>query len=122
MITAPYKSIDGIIVFHDDIIDDHANYHADGIDKIHNVEDKHFWFISRRNLILEVFEKFIPKDYSLMEVGAVTGSISAYLKQNGYTDIAPTGCGIKEIQQVDINEDIPSVSFKKDYQKRNSKS
>jgi len=65
------------------------------IDKIANAEKEHFWFKSRRNLILQIFNKFISKKDKVIEIGAGTGSIARMLSDNGYDisigEIHPNG-------------------------------
>jgi len=65
------------------------------IDKIANAEKEHFWFKSRRNLILQIFNKFISKKDKVIEIGAGTGSISRMLSDDGYDisigEIHPNG-------------------------------
>ena len=87
MITAKYKLVDGIYLFHEDIEEKHSDYCADGINKLHLAEKDHFWFKTRNEFILKTMESFIAKESKLVEVGAGSGTVSAFLKQSGYHNI-----------------------------------
>jgi len=54
------------------------------IDKIAAAELDHFWFKSRRNLILQIFNKYISKNDEIIEIGAGTGSVARMLDENGF--------------------------------------
>ena len=85
MITQEYKNIDGIKVFHNDIHDDHEDYNAQGLDNLFKAEEKHFWFIARKEFIYQNMKQFIEKDSKIIEIGAGTGNVSRFLMQKGYT-------------------------------------
>lgn len=92
-----YSIINGVPYFYKNI--NKEDYKLDEytieIDKIANAEQNHFWFKSRRNLILQVFDKFISKKDKVIEIGAGTGSIARMLNTEGYNlsigEIHPNG-------------------------------
>lgn len=87
MFLSIYKELDGIKVFHT-TNDDHSDYNARGLDIIFQAEEKHFWFIARKEFINQEIRKYIDKSSSIIEIGAGTGSVSRYLMQNGYSNIS----------------------------------
>ena len=92
-----YPIINNIPYFEEDIGNEEYNFneYQVEIDKIANAEQNHFWFKSRRNLIQQVFNKFISKQDNIIEIGAGTGSIARMLKFNNYNmsigEIHPNG-------------------------------
>ncbi|MCS6955191.1 MAG: class I SAM-dependent methyltransferase [Candidatus Calescibacterium sp.] len=115
MITKEYKLIDGIKVFIDDVPTGHPDYNANSLDKLYTHEEKHFWFITRKEFILKNLRKYIKYDDKIIEIGSGTGNISYYLMKNGYTNISNGDIhrkglkysqkyGIKECYQFDILE------------------
>jgi len=81
-----YPIIQNVPYFNKDINSQEYNFneYAIEIDKIANAELEHFWFKSRRNLILQVFNKYISKKDKIIEIGAGTGSVARMLNENGY--------------------------------------
>jgi 2-polyprenyl-3-methyl-5-hydroxy-6-metoxy-1,4-benzoquinol methylase len=92
-----YSIINNVPYFYKDI--NTQDYNLDEytveIDKIANAEQNHFWFKSRRNLIRQVFNKFISKKDNVIEIGAGTGNIAKMLSAEGYNlsigEIHPNG-------------------------------
>lgn len=83
-----YKEQDGIIIFHDDIDDNHTDYNSKGLDSLYRVEEEHFWFIARKELIFQQMKSVIDKKSRIIEIGAGTGNVSRYLQKNGYNNIS----------------------------------
>lgn len=88
MITQKHKEIDGIKIFHDDIDENHSDYNSNGLDNLYKAEEKHFWFMARKEYILQNFNKYIQQKSKVIEIGAGTGNVSRYLNLNGYEDIS----------------------------------
>jgi 2-polyprenyl-3-methyl-5-hydroxy-6-metoxy-1,4-benzoquinol methylase len=88
MIIKEYKSIDEIKVFHQNISEEHADYNAQGLNNLYKQEEKHFWFIARKEFILQNFKKYIKNSSNIIEIGAGTGNVSRYLQKNGYENIS----------------------------------
>ena len=109
-----YPIINGIPYFHKDI--DSEDYNLDDyaieIDKIANAEKNHFWFKSRRNLILQVFNKFVSKKDKVIEIGAGTGSIARMLSNAKYDlsigEIHPNGI---EYARKNNDKNLPIYQF-----------
>jgi len=88
MITQSYKDIDGIKIFHTDVDENYSDYNASGLDSLYAQEEKHFWFIARKEFILQSIKKYILSDKKIIEIGAGTGNVSRYLGKNGFHNIA----------------------------------
>jgi len=88
MLTQQYKELDRIKIFHDDIDEDHDDYNAQGLNNLYQSEEKHFWFIARKEFILREIKPIINLKSKIIEIGAGTGNVSRYLKQNGYKNIS----------------------------------
>ena len=113
MILKPYKVIDDIKVFDEDIDINHADYNAQGLNNLYQAEEKHFWFIARKEFIFQQMKNIIDISSKIIEIGAGTGNVSRYLKQNGFENISvgemhlnglkyAKGYGITECYQFDL--------------------
>ncbi|WP_345993671.1 class I SAM-dependent methyltransferase [Sulfurimonas sp. HSL-1716] len=87
MILQEYKNVDNIKIFHE-TIDGHADYNVKGLENLYKQEEKHFWFIARKEFIFNNIKKFIEKHEKIIEIGAGTGNVSRYLIENEYKDIS----------------------------------
>jgi len=86
LITQKYKVIDGIKTFnHKNYNDD---YNPDNLIELYKQEEKHFWFITRKEFILKKISKVISIDKKIIEIGAGTGNITKYLIKHGYKNIS----------------------------------
>jgi SAM-dependent methyltransferase len=74
----------GEVHFHPEIQANHGDYDANNFKKLFEFENKHFWFVNRKKLILKLFKKYVKKDAHIIEVGAGTGDIIRYLKANDF--------------------------------------
>lgn len=88
MITKNYTTQDGIKIFNPDICDNHADYNSKGLDNLFSQEEKHFWFIARKEFIYQNLKKKLDKNSNIIEIGAGTGNVSRYLKNKGYENIS----------------------------------
>ncbi len=113
MTVVNYKEIDGIKIFNDDAQEDHLDYNAKGLDNLFAQEEKHFWFIARKEFILTHMSHYVSKASEIIEIGAGTGNVSRYLKLNGYENICvgemhlnglkyAKGYGIENCYQFDL--------------------
>jgi len=88
MIIRNYIDSDGIKIFDNDILDNHSDYNAKGLDNLFQSEERHFWFHARKEYIFDNMQKYIPKEAKIIEIGTGTGNVSRYLKQNGYDNVS----------------------------------
>ena len=86
MIEKPYTEHNSIKVF--DTATNHTDYNPIGLDNLYQAEEKHFWFLSRKEFILNTIEHYITKTAKMIEVGAGTGNVSRYLLQHGYSNLS----------------------------------
>jgi 2-polyprenyl-3-methyl-5-hydroxy-6-metoxy-1,4-benzoquinol methylase len=115
VITKEYEEVDGIKVFDKHIDDSHEDYNAKGLDNLYSQEEKHFWFIARKEFILQNAVKYIKPNDKIIEIGAGTGNVARYLQKNGYENISvgemhlnglkyAQSYGMKECYQFDLLE------------------
>jgi 2-polyprenyl-3-methyl-5-hydroxy-6-metoxy-1,4-benzoquinol methylase len=88
MIIKDYREFDGIKVFHENIDDNHSDYNAKGLDNLYSQEEKHFWFIARKEFILQSLKPHVDANDKIIEIGAGTGNVARYLQKNGYENIS----------------------------------
>jgi len=79
-----FPIIDGIPSF----VDQHTaadSFDASAFEFLFQMERKHFWHVGRREIILDVIERNVPKlqNIRMLEIGCGNGSVLAFLKQNG---------------------------------------
>lgn len=113
MIIREYRKNQDVFVFDDDICENHPDYYADGLDNHVELEDDHFWFVSRKEFLLNRFQKHIDKQSRGIDIGTGTGNVTGYLISNGYENMCvgemhgrgleyARHYGIKELFQFDI--------------------
>lgn len=88
MINSEYEIQDDIYIFHKDVAELNEDYNALDLVLLHKYEKRHFWFLSRREWIYRILQKYIHKNDSILETGAGTGNTAAFLKSKGYKNIA----------------------------------
>lgn len=79
-----FKNEAGILLFTPDIADNHEDYNAAGLDILYAAEEKHFWFLARKQRILEIFKKYVQNHESVLEIGAGTGNVARALQTADY--------------------------------------
>jgi 2-polyprenyl-3-methyl-5-hydroxy-6-metoxy-1,4-benzoquinol methylase len=87
MIIREYKKIDNVFVFDDNICENHPDYYSEGLDGHLECENKHFWFVARKEFLLSRFNKYIDEQSRGIDIGAGTGNVTGYLISNGYENI-----------------------------------
>ena len=56
--------------------------------KYHRLEEDHWWFRGRRDILLQLVDKLnIKTDAAVLEIGCSGGALMAQLKKKGFTDI-----------------------------------
>jgi 2-polyprenyl-3-methyl-5-hydroxy-6-metoxy-1,4-benzoquinol methylase len=113
MIIRDFFEQDNIKIFDNDTEESHADYNAQGLDSLYAQEEKHFWFIARKEFILKNMRKYITKGEKIVEIGSGTGNVSRFLQKNEYRNISvgemhlnglkyAKGYGIKECYQFNL--------------------
>jgi 2-polyprenyl-3-methyl-5-hydroxy-6-metoxy-1,4-benzoquinol methylase len=103
---------DGIKIYHPDVTDVHSDYEAQGLKKLYEVEREHFWFVARKELLIQVAADYVGQGGKVLEVGAGTGFIARGLIDLGF-DVAvgdihasglryALGYGVKNCLQFDL--------------------
>ena len=106
MLLEKYTEIDGIKIFDDQVISE-SDYNPTGLDNLYQAEEKHFWFLARKEFILSKVKKYVSKTAKVMEVGAGTGNVTRYFKQHGYSNLSVGEMhlgGLKYAQNYGIHE------------------
>lgn len=93
----PITRENGIYIFDPSISQDNQDYHAESLNILHKAENKYFWFLARKERILCMFNRYVPHDKKIIELGAGTGNISHYLMNDGY-DVAVGEMHIKGLR------------------------
>lgn len=88
LIVQKYKELDGIKIFHENTDMNHEDYNAQGLDNLFSAEERHFWFMGRKEFILNQMTRFIDHSSKIIEIGAGTGNVSRYLMSHGYKKIS----------------------------------
>ena len=106
MIVKEYKEYESIKVFYE-ANENHGDYNAKGLDNLYSAENRHFWFIARKEFILQKMKKYIEKDEKIIEIGAGTGNVARFLMKNGYSNMCVGEMhlnGLKYAKEYGINE------------------
>ncbi|HAI70299.1 MAG TPA: hypothetical protein DCM38_12795 [Gammaproteobacteria bacterium] len=59
-------SNDNIVIFHPEIVKDHEDYNSTGLDILYAAEEKHFWFLARKQRIINIFKKYVQTHESIL--------------------------------------------------------
>lgn len=121
MIIEDYKEVDGIKIFYE-ADENHEDYNSKGLDNLYHAENRHFWFIVRKEFILQNIKKYIKKNEKIIEIGAGTGNVARFLMENGYSNISVGEMhlnGLKYAKQYGINEcyqmDLMNIPFENEF-------
>lgn len=98
MILEKYREKYGVKIFHGSAIEEHTDYNSQGLEVLYNEEEKHFWFISRKEFIYQQIKNIVNPLSKVIEIGAGTGNVSRYLKLKGYAKIAVGEMHFKGLQ------------------------
>lgn len=82
------KNNNDIVIYHDDILEDHHDYNSSGLDNLYKVENTHFWFISRKEFIYQQLQSLSLEKSKFIEIGAGTGNVTRYLMEKGYQNVS----------------------------------
>lgn len=63
---------------------DSASYDPAGLAQLFACEERHFWFLARKQVIRELFARYVRRDERIIEVGAGTGNVAGMLQRAGY--------------------------------------
>lgn len=118
-----FPIIDGVPSF----VDQHISadsFDASAFEFLFQMEQKHFWHVGRREMILDALRRNTPNlaGSRMLEVGCGNGSVLAYLMQNGANieggDIFREGLGFcrKRVASVALYQiDILALPFKDEF-------
>jgi 2-polyprenyl-3-methyl-5-hydroxy-6-metoxy-1,4-benzoquinol methylase len=88
LLRKPLFQENSISIFCRQPLHENEDYNASGLDILHKAENKHFWFLSRKERLLSVFEKYVDPNANILEIGAGTGNVSESLMKAGYNNIS----------------------------------
>jgi 2-polyprenyl-3-methyl-5-hydroxy-6-metoxy-1,4-benzoquinol methylase len=86
LITQNYDTLNDIKIFHHD--SNNEDYNPNGLNNLYKQEEKHFWFIARKEFILKKIKNIVKKDEKIIEIGSGTGNVTKFLINNGYENIS----------------------------------
>jgi len=118
-----YTIVDGIPSFVDQSVTIDS-FDVSAFEFLFEMEQKHFWHIGRREIILDVLRRNIPNlaKCRMLEIGCGNGSVLAYLKQNGVNieggDIFFEGlrfCRQREGSVALYQTDVLALPFRNDF-------
>lgn len=66
---------DGIAMFAPELADTTVGFDPRAFEELATLEDQHFWFVARNELICGLIRKFFPQAMTFMEVGCGTGFV-----------------------------------------------
>lgn len=107
-----FQKHDEILVFDSHLDESFSTYDAQHLEALAQEEEKHFWFLRRRDKICDAFLSNVPKSAKVLEIGGGTGFIAAKLIELGFSiemaDIHSYGLrlaknrGITKLYQFDL--------------------
>ena len=96
MIIRDFLEEDNIKIFDKDVMENHADYNAQGLDNLYAQEEKHFWFIARKEFIFQNIKQFISVNEKIIEIGAGTGNVSRYLHNKSSLMVSLIYCPLSQ--------------------------
>lgn len=79
-----FQERDGIWVFDSHLDERISNYDARHLEELFQAEERHFWFLRRRDKICAIFDRYVSLSAKVLEIGGGTGFIAAALKHLGF--------------------------------------
>ncbi|WP_181646846.1 class I SAM-dependent methyltransferase [Helicobacter sp. 16-1353] len=86
MIKRDFKTINNHKVF--EVAENEGDYKFSGFEELFRNEERHFWFIIRKEIIKKYMNKYVAKTAKIIDIGAGTGNVTRFLMQDGYENIA----------------------------------
>ena len=74
--------IEGFKCFAPDMTIKNDGFDPQGFRFLMEIEDKHFWFRERDQIILWAIKEFFPKNCVLLEIGCGTGYVASAIEKN----------------------------------------
>jgi len=78
------EEIGGVWYFHPEIGAGFESYDPSGLERLFQHEERLFWFRARKQVIKDLFARFVRRDEKIIEVGAGTGNVARMLIAEGY--------------------------------------
>jgi len=83
-----YKEINNIKIFHDDVLKNNEDYNSQGLENLFLAEEKHFWFLARKEFIAQQMSDCNLQQSKIIEIGAGTGGVTRHLIDGGFSSVA----------------------------------
>ncbi len=80
-----FQEKEGIWIFDSPIDTNLSTYNASHLKILAEIEERHFWFKTRRDKICQIFQSYVAKPAKILEIGGGTGFIAAKLQDLGFT-------------------------------------
>jgi 2-polyprenyl-3-methyl-5-hydroxy-6-metoxy-1,4-benzoquinol methylase len=78
------EAIGGTWYFHPEIGVNFESYDPAGLERLFQHEERQFWFLARKQVIKDLFARYVRRDERVIEVGAGTGNVARTLVSEGY--------------------------------------
>ncbi len=88
MLVCEYIEKNGIKIFKQKISLLTEDYDAKGLDRLYQAENRHFWFIARKEFIHQQIKRYLNISAKILEIGAGTGNVTRYLQSKGYEKLS----------------------------------
>ncbi len=108
----PYQEKNDVLIFDSALEESLSTYVASHLDVLAEAEKSHFWFKNRREKICQTFQRHVPTNARILEIGAGTGFVAEKLQELGYSvdvsDIHSNGLqyakkrGLQKLYQFDL--------------------
>jgi SAM-dependent methyltransferase len=100
----------GVPLFAPALAESDEHFPREDVRRLAELEEMHFWFVSRNELILWAVSRYFPLARTLLEVGCGTGIVLSRL-QSGLPQLALTGADILPTALEIARERVPDAAF-----------
>lgn len=85
---------------------------------MHSLEERHWWFLARRDIVVQVVRRYTPAGGRILDYGAGTAFIAKGLRDGGYEVVvadvdehALRACRAAEFPTIDLRTEAPPTSW-----------
>lgn len=78
------KTHNGVTILAPHMLGGPATYDPRRLDRLFEYEQKHFWFVNRKQILKDLLIQYVPRSGHLIEIGAGTGDIATMARALGF--------------------------------------